>query len=136
MGVAMNNLLPSDFPLVGFGGKPIHALGRISLPVTFGELPNVRIEDILFDVVDMHYQYNIIFGRAVLNVFKATVHHAYICMKIPGPEGIISVWGDQKNVRRAEYHKVAGQKKVHMMQDEEPSQENKKSTVDTFPFRV
>src|SRR5205809_6474155 len=62
MGISTEGLLPSDFPLVGFGGKPIHALGRISLPVTFGKLPNTGTEDILFDVIDMRYQYNIIFG--------------------------------------------------------------------------
>ena len=94
MGIPVGNLLPSDFPLVGFGGKPIHALGRISLPVTFGELPNVIIEDIVFDVIDVRYQYNIIFERVVLNAFKAAIHHAYLCMKISGPRGVISIWGD------------------------------------------
>src|SRR6266498_2531773 len=136
MGITTENLLPLEFSLVGFGGKPIHALGRISLPVTFGELPNVRTEDIWFDVVDMRYQYNIIFGRAVLNVFKAAIHHAYLCMKIPGPGGVISIWGDQKNARRAKYHKAAGQKKVHMVLDEEVAQEDEKAAVDKFPVRI
>src|SRR5438128_1301076 len=114
----MEGLLPSNFPLVGFKRKPIHTLGRISLPVTFGEFLNARTEDIIFDVIDMHYLYNIIFGRAILNTFEAAIHHAYLCMKLPGPGGVISTWRDQRNARRAKYGEAPEQKKVHMVTDE------------------
>jgi hypothetical protein len=34
--LSRNQLQPSDTPLIGFGGKQVNALGKISLPVSFG----------------------------------------------------------------------------------------------------
>ena len=56
-------LQKSQYPLIGFGGKRIEALGKIELNVTFGEGATQRTEAITFDVVDINYPYNAIFGR-------------------------------------------------------------------------
>ena len=48
--------------LYGFGGKQVKAIGKITLPVTFGDQNNSRTEHITFDMVDMLYSYNAIFG--------------------------------------------------------------------------
>jgi uncharacterized membrane protein len=48
-----NLVQPPDTPLYGFGGKVIHALGKISLPVSFGTIQNAITEYISFDVVEM-----------------------------------------------------------------------------------
>jgi hypothetical protein len=37
-------------------------LGKISLPVSFGGQENARTEYVTFDVVDLYYLYNTIFG--------------------------------------------------------------------------
>jgi hypothetical protein len=42
-------------PLCGFGGKQIVALGKITMPVTFGYVHNTRTEQVVFDIVDMEY---------------------------------------------------------------------------------
>ena len=55
-------LKPAGNPLCGFGGQQIKALGKITLPVSFGDQHNPRTEHITFDVVDMYYSYNAIFG--------------------------------------------------------------------------
>ena len=81
--------------MLGFGGNTINALGKITIPVSFGKGTSFRTEDITFNVVDIDYPYNAIFGRGVLNTFGAIPHHAYLCMKIPGREGIITGLGDQ-----------------------------------------
>jgi hypothetical protein len=39
-------------PLCGFG-----ALGKITMPVTFGFINNTRTEQVVFDIVDMEYPY-------------------------------------------------------------------------------
>jgi hypothetical protein len=70
-------------PLCGFGGRQIVALGKITMPVTFGYVHNTRTEQVVFDIVDMEYLYNTIIGRGTLNAFKAILHPAYLCMKIP-----------------------------------------------------
>jgi hypothetical protein len=70
-------------PLCGFNRRQIVAPGKITMPVTFGYVHNTRIEQVVFDIVDMEYPYNAIIGRGTLNAFKAILHPAYLCMKIP-----------------------------------------------------
>lgn len=57
--------------MIGFGGKRLDALGKISLPVSFGGQKNARTEYITFDVADLYYPYNAIFGRGFANKFNA-----------------------------------------------------------------
>ena len=76
--------------------KNIDALGKITLPVTFGDNQvGTRTEDIIFDVADIPYKCNAIMGRGTICKFLAAVHQAYLCMKIPGPKGPIysGIWG-------------------------------------------
>jgi hypothetical protein len=40
-------------PLCGFGRRQIVALGKITMPVTFGFVHNTRTEQVVFDIVDM-----------------------------------------------------------------------------------
>jgi hypothetical protein len=89
-------------PLCGFGGRQIVALGKITMPVTFGFVHNIRIEQVVFDIVDMEYPYNAIIGRGTLNAFEAILHPAYLCMKIPSEQGPIVVHGSQEAARKAE----------------------------------
>jgi hypothetical protein len=49
-------------PICGFGGRQIVALGKITVPVTFGYVHNIRTEQVVFDIVDMEYPYNAIIG--------------------------------------------------------------------------
>jgi hypothetical protein len=89
-------------PLCGFRGRQITALGKITMPVTFGFVHNTRTEQIIFDIIDMKYPYNAIIGRGTLNAFEAILHPAYLCMKIPSEQGSIAVHGGQEAVRKAE----------------------------------
>jgi hypothetical protein len=89
-------------PLCGFGGRQIVALGKITMPVTFGFVHNTRTEHVVFDIVDMEYPYNAIIGQGTLNAFEAILHPAYLCMKIPLEQGPITVHGSQEAARRVE----------------------------------
>jgi hypothetical protein len=82
-------------------GKHIAALGKITMLITFGYIHNTRIEQVLFDIVDMKYPYNAIIGRGTLNAFDAVLHPTYLCMKIPSNQGPIVVHGSQEAARRA-----------------------------------
>jgi hypothetical protein len=88
-------------PLCGFGGRQIVALGKITMPVTFGFVHNTRTEQVVFDIVDMEYPYNAIIGRGTLNAFEAILHPAYLCMKIPSEQGPIVVHGSEEAARKA-----------------------------------
>jgi hypothetical protein len=89
-------------PICGFGGRQLVALGKITMSITFGYVHNTRIEQVVFDSVDMEYPYNVIIERGTLNAFEAILHPAYLCMKIPSAQGPISVHGSQEAGRRAE----------------------------------
>jgi hypothetical protein len=73
MGLNRDLLQPPDTPLYGFGGRIIHALGKVVLPVSFGTVQNARTEYLSFDVVEMYYPYNGILGRGFLNKFEAVI---------------------------------------------------------------
>jgi hypothetical protein len=60
---------------------------------------NPHTEYITFDVVDMLYPYNTIFGRGLLNTFKGALHSGYLCLKVPATFGIITVFSSQKEAR-------------------------------------
>ena len=89
-------------PLYGLGDKQVKAIGKITLLVTFGSQSNNRTEHITFDVVDMLYNYNAIFGRGVTNIFSVVLHPGYLYMKLPSTRGIIAVYGNQDLARIAE----------------------------------
>jgi hypothetical protein len=89
-------------PLCGFRGRQIVALGKITMPVTFGFVNNTTTEQVVFDIVDIEYPYNAIIGHGTLNVFEAILHPAYLCMKIPSDQGSIAIHGSQEAAKKAE----------------------------------
>jgi hypothetical protein len=86
-------------PLCGFRGRQIMALGKITVPITFGYVHNTRIEQVVFDIVDMEYPYNAIIGRGTLNALEAIHHPTYLCMKIPSDQGPIAVHGGHQQYK-------------------------------------
>jgi hypothetical protein len=106
---------PSDNPLYGFGGKGTFPVGKIELPLSFGVAPNARSEQVTFDIIDMVYPYNTIMGRGSINKFEAAIHGLYLCMIIPGPQGVITVYGNQQTARNIERDFVPGQHNVHCL---------------------
>jgi hypothetical protein len=83
--------------------------------VSFGTPRNPRTEYITFDVVDMTYPYNAIFGRGLLNIFEAALHSPYLCLKVPATFGVISVFSSQQEARNIEKGFAPGHKNVHFL---------------------
>jgi hypothetical protein len=92
-------------------------VGVITLPASFGTPQNPRIEYITFDVTDMFYPYNAIFGRGLLNTFEATLHSGYLSLKIPATFGVISIFDSQKDARNIEPGFTPGHKNVHFLRE-------------------
>ena len=121
MNINRNLLQPSDIPLIGFKGKRVNALGKISLPVFFGDTSNSRTKHVTFDVVEMNYPYLAIFGRGLINKFRVVVHQIYLCMKIPVAKGIITVRANQQLARDIERGIAPRQRNVHVLEaDKKP----------------
>jgi hypothetical protein len=123
MNLSQQMLHPPEYPLQGFRGKPIKLVGKVSLPVSFGDLDNARIETLTFDVVDIYHPYLVIFGRGFMNKFDADIRQQFLCMKIPAPKGVITVFGDQQEARNIEKGHTPGQTNVYHLNSSEKKKE-------------
>ena len=93
----LDSLAPSETTFHGIvPGKPVLPLGKITLDVIFGEPKNFRREKIDFEVVDWPSQYHAILGRPTFARFMAVPHYAYLKLKMPGPNGTITIHGSFK----------------------------------------
>jgi hypothetical protein len=54
-------------------------------------------------------------GRGSINKFEAAIHGLYLCMKIPGLQGVITVYGNQQTTRNIERDFVPGQRNVQCL---------------------
>jgi hypothetical protein len=63
----------------------------------------------------MVYPYNAIMGRGSINKFEAAIHGLYLYMKILGPQGVITVYGNQQTARNIEREFIPGQRNVHCL---------------------
>jgi hypothetical protein len=95
LGVALKELHESDTPFFGIvlteGEYP---LGHIYMSIIFGTLENYRTEFLRFEVASFDCGYNSIIGRLGLAKFMAILHYSYMILKMPGPQGIITVCAD------------------------------------------
>jgi hypothetical protein len=123
MSLSPHMLQPPEYPLLGFRGKLIKPTGKIPLPVSFGDLDNARTETLTFNVVDMYHPYLAIFGRGFINKFDAVIRQQLLCMKIPAPKGVITVFGDQQEARNIEKGHTPGQSNVHHLNSTEEHKE-------------
>jgi hypothetical protein len=75
MNLTQHMLHPPEYPLQGFGGKPIKPVGKVSLPVSFRDLDNTRTETLTFDVVDIYHPYlcHKTPGTGFMNIFDAVI---------------------------------------------------------------
>ncbi|XP_066162126.1 uncharacterized protein [Oryza sativa Japonica Group] len=97
MGIPQSELTPTDQPFHGITPQSSsRLLGKITLPVTFGQANNFRTEQITFDVAEFDTAYNAIIGRTALAKFMAASHYAYQVLKMPGPKGTITIQGNAK----------------------------------------
>ena len=86
-------MIPTNAPLVGFGGTRGHPLGVVTLLVTVKDYLQQITRDVTFIVVDCLIAYNAILGRPTLNSWKAVTYHLMI--KFPIEYGVGKVKWDQ-----------------------------------------
>ena len=73
MRIDRERLIPTNAPLVSFGGIRVLPLGAITLSVMVGDYPQQIAKDVTFLVVDYSSAYNTILGRPTLNLWKAVI---------------------------------------------------------------
>jgi hypothetical protein len=101
LGVTLKELHESDTPF--FGIVPTegeYSLGNIYMSVTFGTPENYRTEFLRFEVASFDCGYNAIIGRPGLAKFMPIPHYSYMILKVPRPQGIITVCADFQGVAK------------------------------------
>src|SRR5664279_3089211 len=97
LGITESHLQPSRTTFHGIVlGQSCNPMGRVRLDVLFGTIDNFRHESLEFEVVDHSSTYHAILGRPALAKFMVVPHYAYLKMKMPGPNAIITVAGCYK----------------------------------------
>jgi hypothetical protein len=83
-------------------GCQAKSLGSITLKVAFGDENNFRKEPITFEVVPFESTYHVIFGRPAFHSFHARPCYIYNQLKMPGHDGIITVYGSFMKAKECE----------------------------------
>jgi hypothetical protein len=92
MGMDRSRIRPFEVPFHGIVlGKHAIPLGKINLPVTFGDPTNYRTETLTFEMVGFHGSYHAILGRPCYTKFMAIPNYTYLKLKISGPCGVITI---------------------------------------------
>ncbi|XP_075658728.1 uncharacterized protein LOC142628534 [Castanea sativa] len=95
MGIGRERLVPTNAPLVGFGGTRVYLLGVVTLSVMVGDYPQKVTKDVAFLVVDCSSAYNAILGRPTLNAWKAVTLTYHLMVKFPTEYGTGELGGNQ-----------------------------------------
>ena len=103
MGLKASDLIPTSKTFHGIvPGKKAFPIGRVILEVAFGDERNFRKEKVAFEVVTFKSAYHCVLGRQAFAKFMAVPHYAYNKLKIPGPNGVITVCGDAEKAVECE----------------------------------
>jgi hypothetical protein len=93
-------LLEIDLSTIRAGAAPFHRiipekrvlpLGQLDLPVCFGTPSNFQKETLTFEVVGFRGTYHAVLGRPCYAKFMAVPNYTYLKLKMPGPNGVITV---------------------------------------------
>jgi hypothetical protein len=83
------------------------SLGSITLKVALGSEENYREEPITFEVVPFKSTYHVIFGHPAFHSFHARPCYIYNQLKMPGPDGIITIYGSFRKAKECEEGEAA-----------------------------
>ena len=94
MRVEKEQLIPTNAPLIGFGGMKVYPIGAITLPIMIKDYPQQITNDVIFLVVDCLSAYNAILGRLTLNLWKVVTSNYHLMIKFPIEYWVGKVRGD------------------------------------------
>ena len=88
MKIDIEQLVPTNAPLVGFGGTRVFPFGAITLSVTIGNYLQQITKDVTFLAVIYSSAYNAILERPILNSWKAVTSTYHLMIKFPTDYGV------------------------------------------------
>ena len=99
MGISRERLVPTNAPLVSFGGTRVLPLGAVTLSVMVGDYLQQIIKNVTFLVVDCSSANNAILGRPTLNSWKAVTLTYHLMFKFPTDYRVGELRGNQMVAR-------------------------------------
>lgn len=66
-------------------------MGEIKLPIQFDTIKKFRTEYVNFLVANFNTVYHAILSRPALAMFMAIQHYTYLVLKMPAPEGVLTL---------------------------------------------
>lgn len=66
-------------------------MGTVTLDVVFGSPENFRSEELIFVIVPFWSGYHVLLGRTAFSRLNVVPYYAYLKLKMPGPNGVITV---------------------------------------------
>ena len=99
MGIDRERLIPTNAPLVGFGGTRVFPLGAVTLSVVVSDYPQQITKDVTFLVVDYSSAYNAILKQPTLNSWKAVTSTYHLMIKFLIDYGVGELRGNQVAAR-------------------------------------
>ena len=112
MRIPQSELCPVSSPFHSvISGMQAHPLGQIDLPIMFGDRASFCLEVLTFEVVDFLGSYHAILGWPCYAKFMAIPNYTYLKLKMPGPNGNITIGSTYENaydsdVKCVEYAKA------------------------------
>ena len=95
MGVEPTKISHSNISFKGVTpGRGTRCSGSLLLEVIFGSPDNFRSEKLTFYIAPFKSGYQALLGRDAFACVNAIPHYASLTLKMPGPQGIISVKGN------------------------------------------
>jgi hypothetical protein len=91
-GIDLSTIRAGAAPFHGIiPGKRVLPLGQLDLPVYFRTPSNFRKETLTFEVVGFRGTYHAVLGIPCYAKFMAVPNYTYLKLKMPGPNGVITV---------------------------------------------
>jgi hypothetical protein len=92
LGIDMSTIRAGAAPFHGIiPGKHVLLLGQLDLPICFRTPSNFRRETLTFEVVGFRGTYHAVLKRPCYAKFMAVPNYTYLKLKMPGPNGVITV---------------------------------------------
>ena len=138
MRIDKKRLMPTNAPLVGFGGSRVFPLGAVTLSVTVGDYPQQITRDVTFLVVDCSSAYNAILRRPTLNSWNAVTSTYHMMIKFPTDYGVGELRGSQMAALECYVAMMEMEDQIQALNIEEcrtvtePTEKLKEITLDSF----
>ncbi|XP_073361772.1 uncharacterized protein [Aegilops tauschii subsp. strangulata] len=118
MGIDSSRIKPSTTTFKGvITGIEAHCTGTVTLEVVYGSPRNFISEELIFDIVPFGSGCHTVLGRTSSARLNAIPHYAYLKLKMPGPNSVITINGNTECSLQTEEQTTNFASEVHASEE-------------------